>query len=381
MHDLVLQLAAVPRRPPRVDVLIAGGLLAWALLEALTVEGPGTPVTKVLVALGFTAPLVFRRRHPVLAVLAITAVVFLRAALSEVAYEGSMPFPCLLVGAFSIALYAHPARLAIAAAPLPALAFVLAVALGDFAGEQSSTDYVIIPFFALGAWTAGWLVRRRAAGLARALAAQPEIARGAVAEERARIARELHDIVAHSISVIAVNAGAAEAQLRVDPDAAERHLAAVRRTAGEALGDMRRLVGVLREEEPVLAPQPGLARVGDLLREARDAGLPVDFEQTGPADPLPPGIDLAAYRIVQEGLTNVRKHAGRVPARVRLHRDAHRLRISVDNDAGARPATDGPPGHGLVGMRERARLYGGEVVAEPTPDGGFCVRATLPLPS
>jgi signal transduction histidine kinase len=203
--------------------------------------------------------------------------------------------------------------------------------------------------------------------------------RVAVAEERRRIARDLHDVVAHGVGVMTVQAGAARLLLDDDPGRAREPLLAVEQTGRQALGELRRLLGILRadEPEPALRPQPGLADLEGLLAQARDAGLPVGMVVEGAPAPLPAGIDLAAYRIVQEALTNTRKHAG--PARacvaVRYAPEALELEISDDGRAGA----NGGGGHGLVGMRERVALYGGRLDAGPRPEGGFSVRARLPL--
>lgn len=208
--DPVIELARVPRRPPRVDLAIAGALSVWALLEALFSHGPGSPVARVVTGLAFTVPLVFRRRWPVPILVVIGAVVLLRGGTSAVHEQGAMPFPALLVATFSAALYARPPWLAIAAAPLPIAVMVAALLTGYFSGSPGPVDLAILSFISLGAWAGGWLVRRRARQAQLARAAAPELGREAVLAERARMARELHDIIAHSLSIIAVQAGAAE---------------------------------------------------------------------------------------------------------------------------------------------------------------------------
>jgi signal transduction histidine kinase len=218
----------------------------------------------------------------------------------------------------------------------------------------------------------------------------------AVAEERARIARELHDVVAHGVSVVAIQADAAEAALERDPALARAPLATIRRSAKEALEEMRNLLGVLREDGDggELAPQPGLGQLDDLVAHARAAGVDVELDVSGTPRRIPPGLDLSAYRIVQEALTNVRKHAGGAPASVRVAWEPRSLSLEVrdrgrpratrasagTNGAGPRPASPaGRNGHGLVGMRERVRLHGGELHAGPANGGGFAVSARLPL--
>jgi signal transduction histidine kinase len=372
----LVRLAQVPRRIPRVDVGIAAGLLVWALLEALFADGPGSLPARVLLAVGYTVPLVVRRRWPIPVMLTIVGLAIVRGAVWDVPEEGAMPFPSLLVATFSAALYARPRWLAVAAAPLPMLAFFL----GNFVGSPTAADVAIVTFITLGAWSGGWLVRRRAAQLAAAQAAGPELAREAVAAERARLARELHDVVAHSVTIISLQAGAAEAVLDVDPGQAREHLEAVRRTAHEALVEMRRLVGVLREAVPVYEPQGGLDRLTDLVTELRAAGLPVELSEEGPRVALPPGVDLSAFRIVQESLTNVRRHAGTAATSVRVRYCDDAVELEVANARGSGEGALGAgSGHGLIGMRERARLYGGTLHAGEEPGGGFVVRARLPL--
>jgi signal transduction histidine kinase len=201
----------------------------------------------------------------------------------------------------------------------------------------------------------------------------------AVADERARIARELHDVIAHSVSVMTVQAGAARLLLEEDAARARDSLLAVEGTGRQALGEMRRLLGILRgdEEEMRLAPQPGIADIGSLVEHVRAAGLPVDVVVEGEPQPLPPGIDLAAYRVVQEALTNALKHAGAARAAVEIRYGPSALDLSVVNDGHV--ARNGRAGHGLVGMRERVALYGGEFDAGPRREGGYAVRARLPL--
>jgi signal transduction histidine kinase len=211
-----------------------------------------------------------------------------------------------------------------------------------------------------------------------------EQARAAVAEEQARIARELHDVVGHSVSVMTVQASAVRRLLRPDQEREREALLVVEQAGREALAEMRRLVGVLRrpEEAPALAPQPSLQHLDRLIAQARESGLPVDLRIEGEATELPAGVDLTAYRLVQEGLTNAMKHARATRAEVvvRYGDGAVELLVSDDGRGGAngdRNADSG--GHGLVGMRERVAVYGGELEAGPRPEGGYALRARLPL--
>jgi signal transduction histidine kinase len=377
--DAVVQLARVPRRPPRIDVAIAGGLFVWALAEALFADGSGPTWARIIAAACFSVPLVWRRRAPVTVLLVVLATLAVAGLAGDEPESGAMPFPSLLVAGFSCALYARSERVAIATSVGPAVGVLLAVALDYFTGSPGPADYAILLFLSAGAWAGGWLVRRRAAQLEQARAEAPELAREAVAAERARVARELHDVVAHSVSIIAVQAGAAEALLDRDTEAARPHLVTVRRTAHDALVELRRLVGVLREDEPTYVPQPGLERLRELVDDARGAGLAVELVEDGERPQVPLGVDLAAYRIVQEGLTNARRHAHGAPATVVVRYADTALELEVSNGPGGRANGTAGTGHGIIGMRERARLYGGTLDAGPRPDGGFRVRATLPL--
>jgi signal transduction histidine kinase len=189
--------------------------------------------------------------------------------------------------------------------------------------------------------------------------------------------------VAHSISVMVVQAGSARLRLRTDPSASELALHSVEQTGRQALAEMRRMLGVLRTDDQGLSlgPQPTLRGLDQLLDQMRDAGLTVEARTDGAPVTLPPGLDLSAYRIVQEALTNALKHAGHTSATVRVSYQPGRLLLDITNAPGtARPGRVNG-GHGIIGMRERTALFGGTVKAEPQPDGGYQVRAALPLPS
>jgi signal transduction histidine kinase len=207
------------------------------------------------------------------------------------------------------------------------------------------------------------------------------VAHQAVRDERDRIARELHDVIAHSVSVIIVQAGAAQRLLERDTRAAERALETIRTAGSEALDELRRLLDLMHDAPGADSeePQPGVARLDNLIAQARETGLPVELTVDGSQRPLAPGVDLAVYRIVQEALTNIRKHAGPANARVQLHFSPNQLELSVldDGRGNGRPANG--RGHGLIGMRERVALYGGTLASGPRSTGGFEVRATIPL--
>jgi len=248
-------------------------------------------------------------------------------------------------------------------------------------------DFIVAGPLYSGVWLAGRLFRDRqqlAAALEERTAAlereQQETARLAIAEERARIARELHDVVAHSVSVMVVQAGAERLALGPGGDSTRETLAAIEKTGRQALGEMRRLLGMLREEDEdlALAPLPSLDHLDSLVAHVRQAGLPVELRFEGTRRPVPSGVDISAYRIVQEALTNAMRHAGPARARVVVRYGERQIELEVADDGSGSHAANGT-GHGLVGMRERVALYGGELEIGPRPDGGFTVRATIPF--
>jgi signal transduction histidine kinase len=234
-------------------------------------------------------------------------------------------------------------------------------------------------------WLAGMFVRgrRQAAALATRNAALQRQAEQAVAAERARIGRELHDIVAHHLSVVVLQAAGA----RASGQASDRTLEKIENSGRQALTEMRRLLGMLREpdEEPALTPQPGLGQLAALAESVRAAGLPVHLVVNGRGAALPPAVDVSAYRIVQEALTNVLKHAGSAHAEVSIGYVDDSVTIEVTDDGLGLEAADmvwaeaAQGGRGLAGMRERVALFGGDLRAGPRPDGGFAVRARLPV--
>lgn len=269
----------------------------------------------------------------------------------------------------------------------------LAVVIGSAAiivyntPEHSAGDFVFIPaLFAIG-WLAGFAMRERAeqAEAAEVRAAQAErerdaASRIAVAEERARIARELHDIVAHSVSVMVLQAGAVRHRLPAALAPDREALQDVEQTGRRALTEMRRLLGAMRQDGDAveLAPQPGLDGLQSLADEVGRAGLPVALHIEGEPRPLPRGIDLSAYRIVQEGLTNALKHAHAGHADVTVRYAPDEVQIVVRDDGTGPPSANGP-GYGLAGVRERVKIYGGEMTAGRASDGGFVLHTRLPL--
>ena len=256
--------------------------------------------------------------------------------------------------------------------------------------KHTAGELVVTPILYGIAWMAGFALRDRGV---RAVAAEERATRleqqrevdalRAVVEERTRIARELHDIVGHSLSVMTVQTSGVRRLLRPDQEKEREALLAVEHAGREALAEMRQVVGALRDpgEAPALAPQPGLSRIDKLVAQARDSGLPVDLEIEGAPIPLPPGVDLTAYRVVQEGLTNAIKHAAARKAEVRIRYEPDHVEIEVSDDGRGAAVISNGGGHGLVGMRERVSIYGGELDARPRPGGGFRLRARLPVSS
>jgi signal transduction histidine kinase len=379
------------RHPMLVD-----GVLAVALAFAGVMPAIATGLLTTLpIGIGIVVPVVFRRKHPVGAFAAAVVIGGIQVALGvrPAAYDLA-----ILVLLYTLAAYA-PRRTSVWGLAVCLAGSAVGIVRWTSLGSHSVLSWLTIGAMlfagpALLAWVLGDSMRYRrayyasledrAARLERERDAQARIA--AVAE-RARIARELHDVIAHNVSVMVVQADGASYALGTDPARAREALAAISATGRQALAEMRRLLGVLRREEASgsseRAPQPGIGELGELLEQARGAGLPVSFTVEGVPRPLPGGAALAAYRIVQESLTNTRKHAGPVASAsvtLRYSDDALMLAISDDGwgDLGG-AAMPGAAGHGLTGMRERVALYGGSVAAGPRPGGGFEVVATLPL--
>ncbi|MFG1694728.1 sensor histidine kinase [Nonomuraea sp. NPDC049309] len=394
-------------------------LFVRALAEHMPRPGP-LAVTMVLLS---TLPLAWRRSHPLWINLGVGAVT---------AAYGAAPFPDLVTPVAPggvVALYTMVAwcgRRVSAVVGVLAGVGVAVVALVP-ATDSDLLDVAFTTLLLAGAWVLGDSARIRRAYTAE-LEARAELlarerdfeARRAVAAERARIARELHDVVTHHVGMMVVQAEAGPVLAERDPRSAERTFDTIAETGRQAMTEMRRLLGVLREESPpgadapqrgegALEPQPGLAQVPELVEQARRAGVRASLEVDGPAGPLPAGVELSAYRIVQEALTNVMKHAGGARVRVAVRHSEGDLRIEVcddgpgtgggdgidrpgqngrdaqpsDEDGRGAAASDsngqGPSGHGLIGMRERVQLFGGELTAAARPEGGFAVVARLPI--
>jgi signal transduction histidine kinase len=362
-------------------VTVFAQLDLWLNIEDATHYGPqGVVAVATAVA---TLALALRRRAPLVTCCLVAVAAGVPELVSVLTIQLWGDFVPLLVAAYSVARYA-PTREAAAGAALLAAALVVVELRVPVSGTAANIPFIWVPTCV--AFASGRALRARDRRHAetsdraeRLEVERDESVRAAVADERERIARDLHDIVAHCVSVMVVQAGAAEDLLDRDPQRARPPLLAIQDTGREAVAELRRMLGLLRGEAatPALAPQPGTAQLDELAAQMHAAGLPVRLHVAGTPRPLPPGVELAGYRIVQEALTNALKHAGPASATVSLRYAEQALEIEIVDDG--RGGTINGHGHGLIGMRERATLYGGELDAGPGPDGGFVVRVRLPV--
>jgi signal transduction histidine kinase len=373
-----------------VDWLPALLFLAVDELNAVTHHAghaQGGAWADAAVSLVMMGSLGFRRRFPLLVLALVAGGAVAQATRLPAGEQGSFQaFIALCFAGFSAGMYTTGRRPLVVAMAVPG---ILLPALTLLRNEAVGAEGIPNWFWAAACAGVGrllsdrqrlvWLLEDRALRLERE---REEKAKAAVSEERARIAREMHDVVAHNVSVIVVQAGAARRVMEADRVRASEALAAIEMTGRQTLQEMRRLLGVLRTDDDVLAlsPQPGLAELGALIDEVRKAGMPVDFREEGIPHELPPGHDLVAYRVVQEALTNVLKHAGQAKVWITLKFTSRSLELEVLDD-GRGPTHSGEPegGHGLFGMRERLALYGGTLETGERPGGGFSLRACLPF--
>jgi signal transduction histidine kinase len=385
------------------ELLIAILAIAGMLELVVGRDSPGAPSTSLWFSVPAVAvlvlPLFARRRFPFAAPAAYwliaTALTFVDGLL--IPFIGSLG----VVGLATAFLLGNLRDDKQAGVGLALVLGGIVVVVSNIPGTQSASDLLFIPLRFVVAWVAGYALRERSqqaeaaemrAALAerdreaaemRATLAEREreaAARVAVAEERTRIARELHDIVAHAVSVMVLQIGAIRHQLPQTRADDKDALSRVEQAGRTALAEMRRLLGAMRSDGDgvELGPQPGLDRLDSLLEDVRRAGLPVRLHLDGDPLPLPRAIDLSAYRIVQEGLTNALKHARASHADVTIRYRPNEVELQVrDDGAGAGP-TNGH-GHGLLGIRERVKIYGGEMVAGVAPTGGFSLAARLPV--
>jgi signal transduction histidine kinase len=373
--DVRARLARLRPDPVRLDWLVAAFLTVTVELEAWFAVSGGQRLAAAVFGPVMTATVAVRRRYPAPAGIAAATVAGVVATVwgppNVVSY--GLAWICAMYG---LAVWAGPRGFAVGAAVV-ALSSV-AAGVGPKVSASSSFQFGIVSLAVL------LIVRRVVRDREqRARIAERErdlAAREAVVEERARIARELHDAIAHNVSMIVVQAGAERRVLDGAPGTTREVLQTIEQIGRSALTEMRRLVGMLRTDaDDALTPQPGLGDVPTLVTQVCEAGLPVELQIDGERRELPVGIELSAYRIVQEALTNAMKHAGEAHATVHVHYGPDSLELEIVDDGAPAHRLAPRGGHGLVGMRERVALYGGRFDARRNPSGGFVVRAKLPI--
>jgi signal transduction histidine kinase len=381
---MIGRLRLVPARA--WDALLSAALVAVVVVDVVVGTFDGAHGAAGAIAVGLIAllPLV-RRQRPLAAIYGWAGICVLMAVAFHPPGELIIPFIGLFVFPYNAGRRA-PGRRAVLALP----AIWIALTATALSQDNSVSGDIFFPgAFGTLFWAGGRGVASRtrlAAELHEAAVRADELreaeAARAVADERRRIAREMHDVVAHSVSMMVIQAGGARRILDRDPARAAAAAALIERAGREALVEMRHLLGLLHagDDSAEYAPQPTLANLDGLVERARAAGLPVRLDVEGERPELTTGLDLAAYRVLQEALTNVIKHGGSAPTDVRVHYRADAVEVVVTNEerAAAGPRLDGS-GQGLVGMRERARMYGGELQAGPRPGGGFELAVRLPL--
>jgi len=375
--------------------VVLAGLAVLNLFIGWQIYQPvATPLALALTVLA-VLPLAWRRRYP-LGVLAFITALILALRLLDIPEETFTLYSALLAllsaGVFGNPRWRTPVRIGCVSAIAVAVIYIMFVR--DQAGIFSQNAVLSLSLAILYnlclygiAWWFGDVFRQsrererdlkiRTVELEHE---REENAQRAVLEERVRIARELHDVVAHHVSVIGVQAGAARHVLDKQPEKAREALSQIEASSRQAVNEMYQLLGLLRQDAaPSLAPQPGLSQLPGLVREMGEAGLPVAVRVEGIARPLPAGVDVSAFRIIQEALTNTLKHAGPAHAAITLIYGDDFIEIeATDDGAGAAMRAEGR-GRGLIGMRERVNLHGGTLEAGPLPEKGFRVRAKLPL--
>ena len=366
--------------PWMLDVVLTVFVVALGIFTtgrddvALAVEQRDRDAFAFALVLVATVPYLARRRMPLTVFTVSTAAV---AALMLGDYNaGSLPW-VLVFACYTVGAYSSVRRLVLAAALMVVALVVLLV--NDTPGFEFGDALTSAVTFG-AAMMLGRMMQNRRERIAGFDEEQARAAERAAADERLRIAQELHDVVAHSLGVIAVQAGAGMHVIESDPDEARRALEHIARTSRSSLAEIRRLLGIVRAGQggPAYEPVPGLADLGRLVEDVRGAGLAVDLQVETEGAEVAPGVQLAAYRIVQEALTNTLRHARAENAQVRLGVDAGVLRVEVTDDGRGPARAKRANGHGLVGMRERVAVYGGSLEAGADPDGGFRVAALLP---
>jgi signal transduction histidine kinase len=387
-----------PHQWSTIDVVIAALFLVGAVANRyhdISTESPSSVrswlVLGPLVAVA-CIPVAMRRRVPVFALVCTSGA---SAVLTMIGHSIG-PIPVIALPLYSVTV-TYSRRTSIVALSLVETSAIVALTVAALI-RPITGDITFTLFLAAVSWFAGDSVRTRRVYQA-SLAEQAEErqrreidrAQRAIVEERLGIARELHDVVAHSLSVIAIQSGVGRHVIDTQPEEARNALEAVERTSRSALGELRRVLGVLRSDGgPELTPAPTIANIDELIDRVRDAGVPIELAILGTKPALPQGLELSVYRIVQEALTNVAKHAGSAPTRVCIQFSSDVVSVDVINrplaersdarrapGAGVEPETGSR--HGIIGMHERAGAFGGTLSATPLPDGGFHVQADLPL--
>jgi len=369
--------------PTLVDGAVALLLALLAEFELLIADlSPQERIANALTVPFMTLPLVLRRRAPIFALVLMIAASRVQVTVGGTQRDGgTIPILAIMVAIYSMAAAVSLGKALVGAA--------VVLAVGVTIPPVTTEDVVFRSILEMVPWTLGRVVRSRqrrvesiedrALGLERDQAARVA---AATAEERVRIARELHDIVAHSVGVMVIQATGAQKVLDARPQRAREALQSIETTGRQALDELHRVLGILRTDSgrESLNPQPGLSDLDGLLEQVRQGGLPVEATIVGEARQLPRGIELAAYRIVQEALTNSLRHGGGTRASLIVRYGDRDLAVEVcDDGRGTGAAGINASGHGLVGMRERVGLYGGSLIAGPLPRGGYSVKALIPL--
>jgi signal transduction histidine kinase len=375
----------MPARPIPRDALLAAAFVTWALLEVVTGTVHGTVGVNVVAAVAGTGALAWRRSATAPAALLCAGGLAFKTAWG-LQLDGLALLAAILVASYSVGRHL-PSR--------PALTTTIAVLLlawlslfGLPAADQTIANYPFIALWVCGPALAGAALRvqiQRAAQaadhLARAEMEQEQHTRSAVQSERGRIARELHDTVAHAVSVMVLHAGAVRSRLPDDLASEQEALLQAEEAGRRAIAELRRLLGVLRSDDatPLVQPQPTMAGIDELVEESRRVGLEVRLTVEGLKPALEPAIEVSAYRILQEALTNVRKHAAARTVSVRVGYDDDWVRLRVADDGVGSPDGEPGPGHGLVGIRERVEVYGGLLSLTSPATGGFVMDVALPV--
>ena len=361
---------------PTADAMLAAAVVALGQLEVWANAQIEPKPAAAACELVLGAALAWRRRFPLATLTAVAAAATAEAVAGVPLQEPVVPLLAFVLAVYSLVTHAPRERAAAGAAIA-----VTAVAVQTVSQHKGLGNFVFALIFLVGAWIAGRTIHARTARTEQLEREQQQVALAAAEEERQRIARELHDIISHSLGVLVLQAGAAEQVLERDPAGAREVLQSIRATGQEAIGEIATLLTLVGSEpERSRQPQPTLADLERLLATTREAGLPVELEIAGRRRELAAPLELSAYRIVQEGLTNALKHSGGTRARVSLRYQERELELEVSDD-GAGAANGHGSRRGLAGIGERVAVFGGHLEAGPQPQGGWTLRASLPLPS